>query len=66
MSEPKKRRWLPRFSLKSLLLLVLLVASSYGLWWRWEPWVLKAILEGHDQLIFSQDEERIITWIARI
>ena len=28
-----------RFSLRSLLLLVLLIASGFGLWWRWEPWV---------------------------
>jgi len=35
---PKKRRWLPRFSLRTLLLLVLLVGSGVGLRWRWAPW----------------------------
>lgn len=30
-------RFLPRFSLRTLLLFVLLCASAFGLWWRWEP-----------------------------
>ncbi len=29
----------PRFSLRTLLLFVCLVASGVGLWWRWGPWV---------------------------
>ena len=33
-----KHRWGPRFSLLSLVILVLLIASGSGLWWRWEPW----------------------------
>lgn len=44
MSESKAtkpgRRWLPRFSLRTLLVLVLLAVSGFGLWWKWEPWVL--------------------------
>jgi hypothetical protein len=33
-----KRRWF-RFSLRTLLLFVLLIGSAMGLWWKWEPWV---------------------------
>lgn len=37
-----QRRWLPRvrFSLRTLVLGALLAASGFGLWWRWEPWIL--------------------------
>jgi len=31
-----------KFSLRSLILLVALCGSAYGLWARWEPWVLDA------------------------
>ena len=39
---PRKRRWLPRlqFSLRTLLIFVLLDGSAGGLWWRWAPWEL--------------------------
>ena len=33
-----KRRWRPRFSLRTLLLCTLLVGSGTTLWWHWEPW----------------------------
>jgi len=32
------RRLLPRFSLRTLVVFLLLVTSGMGLWWRWEPW----------------------------
>ena len=37
------RRWFPRlrFSLRTLVIAVLLVGSAGGLWWRWEPWAEK-------------------------
>lgn len=38
LTKPR-RRSLPRFSLRTLLILVLLAGSGFGLWWRWEPWV---------------------------
>jgi hypothetical protein len=40
-AQPKSRRW-PRirYSLRTLLLFVLLAGSGYGLWFRWEPWYL--------------------------
>ena len=36
-----KRRWRPRFSLRTLLLCTLLVGSGTTLWWHWEPWRLE-------------------------
>jgi WD40 repeat protein len=38
-----------RFSLRTLLILVLLVGSAMGLWWKWTPWVLERSLEKHVQ-----------------
>jgi hypothetical protein len=35
----RKRRWF-RFSLRTLVVAVLLAGSGMGLWWRWEPWYL--------------------------
>jgi WD40 repeat protein len=32
-----------RFSLLTLVLFVILVSASVGLWWRWEPWVMCAV-----------------------
>ena len=41
--KPRKR-WLPRlrFSLRTLVIGVLLIGSAGGLWWRWEPWTAVA------------------------
>lgn len=36
---------LKRFSLRSLLLCVLLIGSGFGLWYRWGPWVAEFRLE---------------------
>ena len=32
------RRIIPRFSLRTLVVFLLLVTSGAGLWWHWEPW----------------------------
>ena len=32
-------RWRPRFSLRTLVVFMLLVTSGVGLWWHWEAWV---------------------------
>ena len=37
---PRKRRWL-RFSLRTLVIFVLLAGSGFGLWYRWEPWTVE-------------------------
>ena len=40
------QRWFPRvrFSLRTLLLLVLLIASGGTLWWNWGPWRVSRVL----------------------
>jgi hypothetical protein len=58
-----------RFSLRTLLLLVLLIGSAMGLWYRWEPWVLERVLmpqgpprsgEHLADAIFSSDGRRVV------
>ena len=44
-------RRLPRFSLRSLILFVVLVTSGYGLWYRWEPWQSRLLLQGHSGVV---------------
>ena len=51
----KPRLWRPRFSLRTLLILVLLAASSYGLRYRWEPWVLERTIDGVAEWIQAVD-----------
>jgi hypothetical protein len=34
-----------RFSLRTLVVFVLLVGSGFGLWWRWEPWFVRREFE---------------------
>lgn len=50
-----RRRFLPRFSLRTLLLFVLLFASGYGLRYRWEPWVLERTFDGAAEWIQAVD-----------
>jgi len=38
-----------RFSLRTLVIFVLLLGSGMGLWWKWTPWVLERSLEKHVQ-----------------
>ena len=61
--QPKRR--LPRFSLRSLILFVLLAGSGYGLWKHWEPWRRGPVLAGHSDWVrsaaYSPDGKRIVT-----
>ena len=63
--EKPKRRWLPRYSLRSLLLFVILVNSIALLWAHWAPWVLETTLKGHTAQVnsaaFSPDGKRVVT-----
>lgn len=49
--KPQKR-WLPRprFSLRTLVIAVLLVGSAGGLWWHWEPWVRTLIVSDQEKV----------------
>ena len=57
-------RWFPRinFSLRTLLLLVLALASAATLWWNWGPWVPLATIEepGLIQNIWFSDDDQFI------
>lgn len=54
-----------RFSLRTLLCFVLLIASAATLWWRWSPWARQHTLRGHSETVvaasFSPDGTRIAT-----
>jgi len=39
------RKLLPRFSLRTLVIFLLLVTAGMGLWWRWEPWAYEEDFE---------------------
>src|SRR4029077_1478729 len=44
-----RKRWLPRlrFSLRTLVVGLLLVGSAVGLWRHWDPWSVRCRLVGH-------------------
>jgi len=44
-------RWRPRFSLRTLVVFMLLVTSGVGLWWRSDPWRLGPKLKGQPGLV---------------
>ena len=54
-----------RFSLRSLILLVALAGSGYGLWMHWESWEVRKTLKGHvgriRVLSFSVDGTRLVS-----
>lgn len=64
--QKPRRRLIPRFSLRSLTLCVLLAASSFGLWWNWEPWEISLRLGGHAGKIrsvtYSPDGSKVLTF----
>ncbi|MGD0088628.1 MAG: hypothetical protein ABSE73_01795 [Planctomycetota bacterium] len=56
-----KRPWF-RYSLRTLLIFVLLIGSGMGLWWKWEPWKLTHQVEtgGTQCAAFSPDGELVV------
>ena len=59
-----RRSWIPRlrYSLRTLPLLVLLIASGGALWWNWGPWTLVCVIE-EPAAIYSvkfSDDDRFI------
>ena len=74
-AEPTtKPRRLPCFSLRSLILLVALAGSGYGLWYRWEPWVLEttfpqagadggfALSPDGTRLVATTGDRQVVIW----
>ncbi|MCY3024199.1 MAG: hypothetical protein NTW87_34925 [Planctomycetota bacterium] len=63
-ATPARRRWF-RFSLRTLLIFVLLAGSGMGLCWRWQPWAVVYVLKGHTAALcgiaFSPDGKRLAT-----
>ena len=59
------RRLIPRFSLRTLVVFLLLVTSGMGLWWYSRAWTTVAELRKHDGPVrcarFSHDGSRIAT-----
>ena len=60
-----KRRWLPRYSLRTLLLFVLLVNSACLLWVHWAPWEIALVIRDSRQprqlmfVAWSDDGKRL-------
>jgi len=56
-------RMIPRFSLRTLVVFLLLVTSGTGLWWHWEAWLLEwAVPETRRSCAaFSRDGAHIAT-----
>ena len=58
------RRLVPRFSLRTLVVFMLLATSGTGLWWHWSPWYLSTVLPGSpvmallDSAVFSPRGEK--------
>ena len=64
-TPPKKRRFRLRYSLRSLLIFMLLCSAALALWRDWTPWQVEHVLRSHEGDIyaaaFSPDGRRIVT-----
>lgn len=62
----KPRLWRPRFSLRTLLIVVLFGASVAGLRHSWAPWTLVWRLDGHvegiSEVAWSPDGNLMLTY----
>jgi len=60
----ERGRWL-RFTLRTLVVLLLLVTSAMGLWWRRQPWYCERVLVGHKaevcSVAYSKDGSLVVT-----
>ena len=67
--------WLPQlqFSLRTLVIGMLLIGSAGGLWWRWEPWQLEWSVgagasdssDWINSILYTPDEKHLIVLIAK-
>jgi len=56
-------RIIPRFSLRTLVVFMLLVTSGVGLWWRWSPWPRTAHIHFPDHFMPTEasfDADRVV------
>jgi len=58
---PKKRKWFPRFSLRTLVLGVCLAGAGFGFWWRWDAWVLGATFPHYGMISNSHKGKYFVT-----
>jgi len=60
------RKLVPRYSLRTLAVFMLLATSACGLWWRWGPWYCVNSVNGHKgpvyRVIFSPGCDRLLTY----
>jgi len=66
MTALRLRRFVPRFSLRTLVIFLLLVTSGMGLWWHWEPWVCESVATYDDgdwpsAFAISSDGSRVLS-----
>ncbi len=47
--------WRPKFSLRTLVVFLLLVTSGMGLWWHWEPWDVEVTLAPTSEAVWRSD-----------
>ena len=64
-TPPKKRRFRLRYSLRSLLIFMLLFSAALALWRDWVPCQVEHVLRGHKRPVrwvaYSPDGRRIVT-----
>jgi len=61
---PGLKRLLPRFSLRTLAIFLLLVTSGMALWAHWEAWYVEHVLRGHKGAVLSVAFSRAAVRIA--
>ena len=63
-TKKPRRRWRPRFSLRTLLLCALFFGSGMLLWTNRAPWAVKYTIRGEREIVsadFSPDDKYIHT-----
>jgi len=66
MTVSRIRRLLPRFSLRTLVVFLLLVTSGMGLWWHWDAWYVERVLADNPaaarHALFSRKGNLLLTY----
>ncbi len=61
-AKPKSRRWRPRYSLRSLMLLTVFCGTVMLVWRNWEPWALTRLK--HDRTVYHSNFSPNGKWLA--